>query len=106
MSMIIKTNINSLNANRKLSINNSKVSKSLEKLATGYSINRASDDASGLAISEKMRSQITGLDQGTENCLEGVSLVQTAEGALEEVHNMLNRIYELCVKSANGTIQD
>lgn len=106
MSMVVRSNINSMNANRNLSKNNSMVAKSIEKLASGYAINRAADDAAGLAVSEKMRAQITGIDQGTSNSLEGINLVQTAEGALNEIHEMLNRISELCVKSSNGTIMD
>lgn len=104
--MVVRTNINSINANRNLGKNNNQVSKAIEKLASGYEINRAADDASGLAISEKMRSQITGLDQGTRNCLDGVCLVQVAEGALNEMHSMLNRMVELATKSANGTISN
>jgi len=102
--MIIQHNIMALNANRQLSSNNNLVSKSLEKLSSGYKINRAGDDASGLAISEKMRAQIKGLEVAQANSQDGISLIQTAEGALTEVHSMLNRMVELAEKSANGTI--
>mgnify|MGYP000145360545 FL=1 len=86
--------------------NNSAVSKSLEKLSSGYRINRAGDDAAGLAISEKMRAQIKGLTAATDNSQDAISLVQTAEGGLQEVHSMLNRMTELATKSANGTYTD
>jgi flagellin len=95
-----------LNANRQLGMNNTQVGKSLEKLSSGFKINRAGDDASGLAISEKMKAQIKGLETAFANSQDGISLVQTAEGALTEVHSMLNRMVELATKSANGTIQD
>ncbi|MCI1959323.1 MAG: flagellin [Clostridia bacterium] len=101
--MVIQHNISALNANRQLSINNNAVSKSLEKLSSGYRINSASDDAAGLAISEKMKSQITGLNKASDNAEDGVSLIQTGEGALTEVHSMLNRMVELATQSANGT---
>lgn len=101
--MRIQHNIMALNANRQLSGNNTTVSKSLEKLSSGYRINRAGDDAAGLAISEKMRSQIKGLETAQKNAQDGISLVQTAEGALTEVHSMLNRMTELATQSANGT---
>ena len=104
--MRIQHNIAALNANRQLSGNNSAVSKSLEKLSSGYRINRAGDDAAGLSISEKMRSQITGLDTAQKNAEDGVSLIQTAEGALTEVHSMLNRMVELATQSANGIYED
>ncbi len=106
MSMVVRTNTMAMNANRSLSNNNTNVAKSLEKLSSGYRINRAADDAAGLAISEKMKSQIVGLDQASTNCQDGISLIQTAEGATTEIHNMLNRMKELAVQSANGTIQD
>ena len=93
--MRIQHNITALNAHRNLSNNNSFVGKNLEKLSSGYKINRAGDDAAGLAISEKMRAQITGLETAQKNAQDGVSLVQTAEGALTEVHSMLNRMVEL-----------
>ena len=101
--MRIQHNITALNAHRNLSNNNSFVGKNLEKLSSGYKINRAGDDAAGLAISEKMRAQITGLETAQKNAEDGVSLVQTAEGALTEVHSMLNRMVALATQSANGT---
>ena len=104
MGMVVRSNIMALNANRQLGMNNSQVSKSLEKLFSGYKINRAGDDASGLAISEKMKAQIKGLETASTNSQDGISLVQTAEGALTEVHDMLNRMVELAGKAANGTI--
>ncbi len=104
--MRIQHNIAALNSYRNLTNNNSAVSKNLEKLSSGYKINRAGDDAAGLAISEKMRAQITGLNTAQKNAQDGVSLVQTAEGALTEVHSMLNRMVELADQSANGTYDD
>ena len=104
--MIIQHNIAALNSYRQLSSNNSAISKNLEKLSSGYKINRAGDDAAGLAISEKMRAQITGLEKAQDNANDGISLVQTAEGALTEVHDMLNRMVELATQSANGTYDD
>lgn len=104
--MIINHNIASLNAYRNLSANNTTANKAMEKLASGLQINRAGDDAAGLAISEKMRGQIRGLDQATSNAQDGISLVQTAEGALTEVHSMLQRMRELAVQSANDTNTD
>ena len=101
--MRIQHNITALNAHRNLTNNNSAVGKSLEKLSSGYRINRAGDDAAGLAISEKMRAQITGLETAQKNANDGISLVQTAEGALTEVHSMLNRMVELSTQAANGT---
>lgn len=101
--MRIQHNIAALNSYRNLSTNNSMVNKNLEKLSSGYKINRAGDDAAGLAISEKMRAQITGLEVAQKNANDGISLVQTAEGALAEVHTMLNRMIELADQSANGT---
>ncbi len=101
--MRIQHNITALNAHRNLTNNNSSVGKNLEKLSSGYKINRAGDDAAGLAISEKMRAQITGLETATKNAEDGVALVQTAEGALTEVHSMLNRMVALATQSANGT---
>lgn len=101
--MRIQHNIAALNSYRNLTTNNSAVSKNLEKLSSGYKINRAGDDAAGLAISEKMRAQITGLETAQKNANDGISLVQTAEGALTEVHSMLNRMVELADQSANGT---
>ena len=106
MGMVVRTNTMSTNAYRQLGMNNSAVTKSLEKLSSGYRINRAGDDASGLAISEKMKAQINGLEQASSNSQDGISLIQTAEGATTEIHNMLNRMVTLATKSANGTIQD
>jgi len=104
--MRIQHNISALNAHRQLSNNTSALSKNLEKLSSGYRINRAGDDAAGLAISEKMRAQIRGLDQATANANDAISLVQTAEGGLQETHAILQRMRELAVQSANGTYQD
>lgn len=104
--MRIQHNISALNAHRQLSNNTSALSKNLEKLSSGYRINRAGDDAAGLAISEKMRAQIRGLDQATANANDAISLVQTAEGGLQETHSILQRMRELAVQSANGTYQD
>ena len=101
--MRIQHNIMAMNAYRNYTNNTSALSKNLEKLSSGYKINRAGDDAAGLAISEKMRAQITGLDKAQDNAKDGISLVQTAEGALTEVHDMLNRMYSLAEQSANGT---
>ncbi len=106
MGMVVRTNSMANNAFRQLGMNNSAVSKSLEKLSSGFRINRAGDDAAGLAISEKMKAQIKGLEQASTNSQDGISLIQTAEGATTEIHNMLNRMVELATKSANGTIQD
>jgi len=102
MGMVVRTNTMGINANRQLNMNNSQVSKSLEKLSSGFRINRAGDDASGLAISEKMKAQIKGLEQASANAQDAISLVQTAEGATTEIHNMLNRMVELTTKAANG----
>ena len=104
--MRIQHNIAALNSYRQLGTNNTATSKNLEKLSSGYKINRAGDDAAGLAISEKMRAQITGLEKAQDNANDGISLVQTAEGALTEVHSMLNRMVELAEQSANGTYDD
>lgn len=101
--MRIQNNIMAMNAYRNYTNNTSALAKNLEKLSSGYKINRAGDDAAGLAISEKMRAQITGLDVAQKNAKDGISLVQTAEGALTEVHDMLNRMVELASQSANGT---
>ena len=103
MGMVVRTNTMALNAYRQLGMNNSAVSKSLEKLSSGFRINRAGDDAAGLAISEKMKAQIKGLETASANAQDGISLIQTAEGNLNEVHDMLNRMVELASKSANGT---
>ena len=104
--MRIQNNIMAMNAHRSLGLNNNATSKSLEKLSSGFKINRAGDDAAGLAISEKMRAQIKGLETAQANANDGISLIQTAEGALTEVHSMLNRMTELATKSANGTMQN
>ena len=104
--MRIQHNIMAMNAYRNYNNNTSALSKNLEKLSSGYKINRAGDDAAGLAISEKMRAQITGLSKAQDNAKDGISLVQTAEGALTEVHDMLNRMYSLAEQSANGTYED
>ncbi len=101
--MIIQHNITALNAYRQLGNNNNNVAKNLEKLSSGYKINRAADDAAGLAISEKMRAQIKGLETAQKNANDGISLIQTAEGALTEVHSMLNRMIELATQASNGT---
>ena len=104
--MRIQHNISALNALRQLNSNDNAVSKNLEKLSSGYQINRAGDNAAGLAISEKMRGQINGLDTATQNAQDGISLAQTAEGALSETHSILQRMRELAVQSSNGTYQD
>ncbi|MCM3271421.1 flagellin N-terminal helical domain-containing protein [Paenibacillus elgii] len=101
--MIINHNLNAMNAHRNMSLNNIAQGKSSEKLSSGYRINRAADDAAGLSISEKMRTQIRGLNQAAANAQDGVSLVQTAEGAMNEVSDMLTRMKELAVKASNGT---
>lgn len=101
--MVIQHNLTAMNANRMLNVTTSAQSKSAEKLSSGYKINRAADDAAGLSISEKMRKQIRGLTQASSNAQDGVSAVQTAEGALTEVHSMLQRMNELAVQSSNGT---
>jgi flagellin len=104
MSLRITQNIEALNAARHLQNSSSSISKSMEKLSSGYRINRAADDAAGLGISESMRSQIRGLGQAQRNIQDGVSMVQTAEGNLDEVHSMLQRIRELAVQYKNGSI--
>ena len=101
--MVVQHNMTAMNANRQLGVTTSSQSKVTEKLSSGYKINRAADDAAGLTISEKMRSNIRGLTQASSNAQDGVSCVQTAEGALTEVHSMLQRMNELAVKAANGT---
>ncbi|WP_448755159.1 flagellin N-terminal helical domain-containing protein [Agathobacter sp.] len=101
--MVVQHNMQAANANRMLNVTTSAQSKSTEKLSSGYRINRAADDAAGLTISEKMRKQIKGLDRASTNAQDGVSAVQTAEGALTEVHSMLQRMNELATQSANGT---
>jgi len=102
--MIVKHNLTAMNSNRMLGLTTKTQAKSTEKLSSGYSINRAADDAAGLAISEKMRRQIRGLTQASLNAADGISCVQTAEGALNEVHDMLQRMEELAVKGENGTL--
>lgn len=104
--MVIKHNLTAMNANRMQSVTSRIQSKTTEKLSSGYRINRGADDAAGLAISEKMRRQVRGLIQASANAQDGISCVQTAEGALNEIHDMLQRINELSVKAANGTITD
>ncbi len=104
--MRIQHNIAALNAHAKLGVNQTAQSKNLEKLSSGYRINRAGDDAAGLAISEKMRGQIRGLNMANKNAQDGISLIQTAEGGLQETHDILQRMRELAVQSANGTYQD
>lgn len=104
--MIINHNMSALNAHRNMNINNTAAGKSMEKLSSGLRINRAGDDAAGLAISEKMRGQIRGLTQASRNASDGISLIQTAEGALNETHNILQRMRELAVQSANDTNVD
>ena len=103
MAMIVKHNLQAMNSNRMLGLNSATLAKSTEKLSSGYKINRAADDAAGLSISEKMRKQIRGLTQASLNAQDGISAVQTAEGALTEVHDMLQRMNELAVKASNGT---
>ena len=103
--MVVQHNLRAMNSNRMLGLTASSQAKSTEKLSSGYKINRAADDAAGLAISEKMRRQVRGLTQASANAQDGVSCVQTAEGALNEVHDMLQRMNELAVKAANGTNQ-
>ena len=104
--MVVQHNLQAMNANRMLGITTGQQSKSTEKLSSGYRINRAADDAAGLTISEKMRKQIRGLDRASTNAQDGISCVQTAEGALTEVHSMLQRMNELAVQAANGTMSE
>jgi len=101
--MIVQHNMSAMNTNRQLGVTNSNLAKSTEKLSSGYRINRAGDDAAGLTISEKMRGQIRGLNQGSTNAQDGISLIQTAEGALNEVHSILQRMRELAVQGSNDT---
>lgn len=103
--MVVQHNLAAMNTNRQLGITGAGLQKSTEKLSSGYKINRAADDAAGLSISEKMRNQIRGLNKASDNASDGISLVQTAEGALNEVHSMLQRMSELSVQAANGTNQ-
>ena len=101
--MIVQHNMSALNTNRQLGITNKALSKSTEKLSSGYRVNRAADDAAGLSISEKMRAQIRGLNQASDNAQNGQSLIQTAEGALNEIHSVLQRMRELTVQASNDT---
>lgn len=101
--MVVQHNLTAANTNRQLGITTNGLQKSTEKLSSGYKINRAADDAAGLSISEKMRNQIRGLNKASDNAQDGISLVQTAEGALNEVHSMLQRMSELAVQASNGT---
>lgn len=104
--MFINTNVAAINAHRNLNFNNTQMGKTMEKLSSGYRINRAADDAAGLAVSEKMRFQINGYNQAMRNAQDGISLLQTAEGALTEVHAMLQRLNVLANQAANGTLDD
>jgi len=106
MAMIVQHNLTAMNSNRMLGVNTNSQAKSSEKLSSGYKINRAADDAAGLKISEKMRSQVRGLQRASTNAQDGVSLIQTAEGALNEAHSILQRMNELAVQGANDTNQD
>ena len=106
MSMVVQHNLSAMNTNRQLGISTGDLSKSTEKLSSGYRINRAGDDAAGLKISEKMRSQIRGLNQASDNAENGISLIQTAEGALNETHAILQRMNQLAVQGANDTNED
>src|SRR4051794_23674353 len=106
MGLRIQNNIEAFNTHRQLTSTASAASKSMEKLSSGYRINRAADDAAGLGISEKMRSQISGMDQAQRNAQDGISMVQTAEGALSEVHSMLERVRDLKVQIGNDTLAD
>src|SRR4051794_20695523 len=104
MGLRIQNNVEAFNAHRNLTATAANASKAMEKLSSGYRINRAADDAAGLAISEKMRAQIGGIDQAQRNAQDGISLVQTAEGSLAEVHSMLQRVRDLRVQFENGTL--
>jgi flagellin len=106
MSGIVQHNLTAMNANRMLNVTTKAQQKSTEKLSSGFKINRAADDAAGLSISEKMRSQIRGLNKASANAQDGISLIQTAEGALSESHSILQRMRELSVQAANGTETD
>ena len=103
IEMVVQHNLQAMNTNRMFNIITNKQSKSNEKLSSGYKINRAADDAAGLSISEKMRKQIRGLGRASTNAQDGISAIQTAEGALNEVHSILQRMNELAIQSANGT---
>src|SRR5436190_23003269 len=104
MSLRIQSNVEAFNAHRQLVATGDRLSKSMERLSSGYRINRAADDAAGLAISEKLTAQIGGVDQAQRNAQDAVSLVQTAEGAMSEVHTMLQRVRDLAVQYNNGTL--
>lgn len=104
--MIIQHNLMAMNSNRMLGINDKKKISVAEKVSSGYRINRAADDAAGLSISEKMRRQIRGLTQASFNAQDGISMVQLADGAMDEVHQMLQRGNELCIQAATGTLSD
>jgi flagellin len=106
MALRIQNNVEAMGAHRALLQSNEKLSKSMERLSSGYRINRAADDAAGLAISERMRAQIRGVAQATRNAQDGISLVQTAEGSLDEVHSMLQRVRELAVQYKNGSLSN
>ena len=101
--MVVQHNLTAMNSNRMLGVTTSTQAKSTEKLSSGYKINRAADDAAGLSISEKMRSQIRGLDKASSNAEDGISLIQVAEGALNESHSILQRMNELATQAANDT---
>ena len=102
--MVVSVNLMAMNAQRQFGLVGNAKNKTMEKLSSGYKVNRAADDAAGLAISEKMRRQIRGLTQASMNATDGISMVQTAEGGLNEVHDMIHRMNELSVKAANGTL--
>ena len=104
--MIVQHNITSMNANRQLGIVGNNLAKSTEKLSSGYKINRAADDAAGLAISEKMRAQVRGLNRASDNAQDGISLIQTAEGAMDQKHAILQRTRELMVQASNAGVLD
>src|SRR4051794_12848889 len=104
MALRIQNNVEAFNAHRQLAATGDKLSKAMERLSSGYRINRAADDAAGLAISEKLRAQIGGLGQAQRNAQDAISLVQTAEGAMAEVHSMLQRVRDLAVQFNNGTL--
>ena len=106
MALRINQNTAAMNSYRNLTVTDGQMSKSLEKLSSGFRINRAADDAAGLAISEKLRGQVAGLNKASENAQNGISLIQTAEGALNEAHSILQRMRELSVQSANDTNTD
>ena len=106
MAMVVQHNMQAMNANRMLGVTTGQQAKSTEKLSSGFKINRAADDAAGLSISEKMRKQIKGLNKASFNVQDGISAVQTAEGALTEVHSMLQRMNELATQASNGTNSD